>query len=101
MKQISMEQMKCLNKLSGFCLSTEALLQEKNALEELLACFEVLHGLDTQNISHTEYLFPKENALREDIPIQECSREAVIRNAPSLKDGAFVVPATRERQESQ
>ena len=66
MKQISMEQMKCLEELSAFCLPEVELRQAKESLEGLLDCFAVLEQLDTEGISPVTHFYAEENHFRED-----------------------------------
>jgi len=98
MEQITIEQMKTLNRLSGFCFSDEALQQEKASLEGLLECFELLQTLDTGGICPDAQVLPSENVWREDV--EAVDRKEMLGNAPLVKDRAIVVPATRKKQES-
>lgn len=100
MEQITSEQMEILNRLSGFCLSGEALEQEKKSLTSLLECFEQLQELDTSKVQLKSVLSSCENVLREDVPREIYCTEEMLNNAPGLRDGALVVPTTRKKQGS-
>ena len=42
------------------------------------------------------HVFPVQNVFREDVVTNGDDREAILKNAPEEKDGAFVVPRTVE-----
>ena len=90
-------------------------------LERILAYIETMNELDTEGIEPMSHVLPLKNVMREDV-IQEDTvhmiredivredvvrqaeqmegrqvrREALLSNAPSQKEGCFVVPKTVE-----
>ncbi len=93
MKEISEEKMAYLLEKAAFCPSKEEIAQDKEAVEQLLTCFEILNELDTAGAEPREYqkLPP---AFREDAIREFKNPGAITANAPSLRDGAFAVPGT-------
>lgn len=65
----------------------------KADLQEILSYMQVLEGVEEVPVSRQESAFA---ALREDVAGPSFSRDALLKNAASVKDGAFQVPRTVE-----
>ncbi len=77
-------------------------------LERILAYIETMNELDTEGIEPMSHVFPLKNVMREDVVREDMirqteqmegrqiRREALLSNAPSQKEGCFVVPKTVE-----
>ena len=64
-------------------------------LENMVSLFETISELDTEGVMPLSgVLEDGENVLREDVVNASAKREALLRNAPELQDGLFVVPKT-------
>lgn len=96
MGRISEEQMKYTSKLAALKLSPEELDTVREGIEGLFECFDILEKLDTEGVEPLVYAFPGGNVVREDIVKEESNKEGMLQNAPSVKDGAFVVPGIRK-----
>ncbi len=96
MGRISDEQMKYTSKLAALKLSPEELDIVREGIEGLFACFDVLESLDTEGVTPAVYAASGENVFREDMVKEESNREGMLANAPSVKDGAFVVLSNRK-----
>ena len=64
-------------------------------LENMVTLFETISELDTEGVAPLSCVVEVgENVLREDMVNSSAKREALLRNAPELQDGLFVVPKT-------
>ena len=65
-------------------------------LNQILAHFEKLQTLDTEDVEPTSHSIPVSNVFRDDV-VGEClPTEAVLANAPEATDEHFVVPQVVE-----
>lgn len=72
-------------------------LEKEEARKEMgrmLDYIDQLNELDTTGVEPMSHLYPVSNVFREDIVSAGGSREDILANAPSRKDGAFMVPKT-------
>jgi aspartyl-tRNA(Asn)/glutamyl-tRNA(Gln) amidotransferase subunit C len=60
----------------------------KNDLEKMIRFVDKLNELDTTGIEPLMHISSNVNMLREDEPVQSCSREEALLNSP-LKDKQF------------
>ena len=95
MSRISEEQMKYTSELAALELPEKELNAAKETIEELFECFDILHALNTDEVEPAVHLFSGNNVFREDVPTEESNKEGMLANAPSGKDGAFVVLGIR------
>lgn len=70
--------------------------QAKKDMEEMLSYIDQLKELDTEQAEPMTHVFPIYNAFREDVAGEEGDREAMLKNAPAVKEGAYQVPKTVE-----
>lgn len=64
----------------------------KNDLQEILQYIDTLSELDTEGIEPMSHALPLTNVMRDDVVAPSIPREEVLANAPSQKDGYFLVP---------
>ena len=67
-----------------------ALFQEQ--LGQIVAYVRTLGALNLDGIEPTSHAHPQQNVLRADEPRESLDRDAVLRNAPRVRDGQFLVP---------
>ena len=89
---LSPDHVQRLAKLARISLSQEEADALRHDLNTLLDYVAQLDTLDTAHVQPTFHAIPLTHPLREDIPAQALSHEAITRNAPALRDGQFVVP---------
>ena len=82
--------------LAKLKLSEEQKEKAKIDLESILSYMDVMNELNTDEIEPMSHAFPMTNVFREDIVTNQEDREALLANAPSKKDGCFLVPKTVE-----
>jgi aspartyl/glutamyl-tRNA(Asn/Gln) amidotransferase C subunit len=73
-------------------LSPEEKEKSKKDLTEMLDYVGKLNELDTSDVEPMSHTFAISNVMREDIPNQEISKEALMSNAPEEENGFFKVP---------
>ena len=95
MGRISKEQMKYTCKLAALKLSEEEQDTVRAGMEGLLDCFAVLETLETEGVEPAVYLHSVDTVFREDEVKEEPGIEAILQNAPEVKDGAIVVPGRK------
>jgi aspartyl-tRNA(Asn)/glutamyl-tRNA(Gln) amidotransferase subunit C len=82
-------------------LARIALTEEERALfsgqlEEVLTYIEKLNTVDVDGVEPTAHAIPVTNVWRDDEPRPGFSQEQAVMNAPSSRDGMFVVPKVVE-----
>lgn len=82
--------------LAKLSLSDEQKENAKKDLERILTYMDVMNELDTDGIEPMSHAFPLTNVFREDVVTNTENRDALLANAPSKKDGCFLVPKTVE-----
>lgn len=66
----------------------------KSDMGKMLDYIDKLNELDTSGVEPLMHVFPVENVFRDDVVSNDNDSEAILSNAPKMKDGAFVVPKT-------
>ena len=64
-------------------------------LSSILDHVDRLLAVDTEGVEPTTHVVPLENALRDDVPGEELTPEQALAPAPSVEDGAFLVPSPK------
>lgn len=82
--------------LAKLQLSVEQKEKAKVDLESILTYMDVMNDLNTDGIEPMSHAFPLTNVFREDVVTNQENRDALLENAPSKKDGCFLVPKTVE-----
>ena len=65
-------------------------------LQDLVAYFELLGGLDTESTEPMSHVFDIRNVLREDVVKPSFDREDILANAENRNGECFIVPKTVE-----
>ena len=53
---------------------------------------QLLKDIDTENVEEMVHVIPMENVLREDVRIQNFSRESLLQGAPERNEDSWQVP---------
>lgn len=77
-------------------LSPEEKEAAKKDMAEMLDYIDQLNNLNTEGVEPMSHVFPVNNVFREDVVVNGDDREAILANAPAVKDGSFKVPKTVE-----
>lgn len=93
---ISDETIEYVGILAKLELSQEEKEQAKKDMGRMLDYIDKLNELDTSEVEPMSHVFPVHNVFREDVVTNGDTREAILKNAPAQKDGAFKVPKTVE-----
>jgi len=93
---LSPETWEKLQYLARLELSSEEKVCMERELEELLAYVSPLRQLPLDGVSPMILPVEMEPILRADVPEVFSSREELLRSAPEVQDGAFVVPNVLE-----
>ena len=93
---ISDETIAYVGILAQLELSPKEAQEAKLDMSRMLDYIDQLNELDTQGVEPMSHIFPINNVFREDIVAEGGSRDEILANAPSRKDGAFMVPKTVE-----
>ena len=62
----------------------------------MLDYIDMLQELDTEGVEPMVHIFPVQNVMREDEVTEGDQKEAMLGNAPQVKDGCYQVPKTVE-----
>ncbi len=65
-------------------------------LARMIGYVDQLSELDTTGVEPMSHAFPIVNVFREDEVKPSMERELILKNAPDVKDGCFLVPKTVE-----
>lgn len=68
----------------------------KKDMEGMLAYIDKMKELDTEGVEPLSHVFPVQNVFREDVIVNGDDRAEILKNAPRVKDGMFMVPRTIE-----
>ena len=93
---ISDETIEYVGILAKLELSDEEKEQAKKDMGSMLDYIDKLGELDTTGVEPMSHVFPVHNVFREDVVTNTDDRENILKNAPEVKDGMFVVPRTFE-----
>lgn len=93
---ISDETIEYVGILSKLELSGEEKEQAKKDMGRMLDYIDKLGELDTSDTEPMSHVFPVNNVFREDVVTNKNERDKILKNAPGVKNGMFVVPRTFE-----
>lgn len=93
---ISDETIEYVGILAKLELSEEEKEAAKKDMGSMLDYIDKLNELDTQGVEPMSHVFPVQNVFREDVVTNGDDHEAMLRNAPVLKDNSYEVPMTVE-----
>lgn len=92
---ISDETIEYVGILAKLELSLEEKEQAKKDMEEMLDYIDQLKELDTSKTEPMSHVFPISNVFREDVVIHQDDWENMLKNAPEVRDGSYLVPGAR------
>ena len=93
---LTREEVEHIAHLARLELSEEEKERYRQQLSAILDYAARLQALDTSGIPPTASVLPPRSVLRPDEPRPGLSREALLRNAPSIVEGQFRVPPVLE-----
>lgn len=82
--------------LARLGLDEEEMDRMADQINHILDAMEALRNLDTSAIPPTAQVIPLDTVMRDDEPRPSWPVDEVLRNAPSVRDGQFVVPTVLE-----
>lgn len=82
--------------LAKLDLSDSEKEEAKKDMGRMLDYIDKMNELDTEGVEPMSHIFPLSNVFREDVVEHGDRSEAMLKNAPEQKDGAFKVPKTVE-----
>jgi len=94
--KLSRERVEHIAELAKLELSDEEIGRYQAQLSAILAYFEDLQALDTEEIPPTATVLPLRSVMRADEVEPTLKREKTLENAPDAEDGCFKVPAVLE-----
>ena len=96
MRRINDETMEYVGILAKLELSPEEREKAREDMEKMLDYIDMLQELDTEGVEPMVHIFPVQNVMREDEGTEGDQKEAMLGNAPQVKDGCYQVPKTVE-----
>jgi len=94
--KLSREKVEHIADLAKLELSDEEIGRYQAQLSAILAYFEDLQALDTDEIPPTATVLPLRSVTRADEVGSTLERGVALENAPEVEDGCFKVPAVLE-----
>ncbi|MBO5994609.1 MAG: Asp-tRNA(Asn)/Glu-tRNA(Gln) amidotransferase subunit GatC [Firmicutes bacterium] len=91
---ISDETIEYVGILAKLSLSDEEKENAKKDMGAMLDYIDKLSELDTDNVEPMSHVFDVSNVFREDVVVDADMREALLSNAPEVKDDMYMVPKT-------
>ena len=89
---LSDQELKEIAYLARINVNEESLTSLKKELEDILGLFEELNEADTSEINAMSHPLDLSQPTRKDEVTEENLREELLKNAPSVKSGLFLVP---------
>ena len=89
---LSDQELKEIAYLARINVTEEAFSSLKKELDEILDLFELLNEADTTNVDAMSHPLDLSQPTRKDEVTEENLREELLKNAPSVKSGLFLVP---------
>lgn len=80
--------------LAKLSLNEETREKAREDMQKMLNYVEKLNELDTEGVEPLSHLFGNENVFREDVVTNGNDRDAMLANAPKVKEGQYLVPKT-------
>ena len=93
-KQIDDETMENVCILAKLSLTVEEKEKAKKDMQEMLDYVDKLDELDTSKVEPMSHIFVSDNVFREDVIANGDNSQAMLANAPKVKDGQYQVPKT-------
>ena len=92
--RITDETIEYVGILAKLELSPEEKERAKKDMGEMLDYIDKLNELDTEGVEPMSHVFPVNNVFREDVVTNGDDRENMLKNAPEVKEGSYLVPKT-------
>ena len=89
---LSDQELKEIAYLARINVNKESLTSLKKELEDILGLFEELNEADTSEVNAMSHPLDLSQPTRKDEVTEENLREELLKNAPSVKSGLFLVP---------
>ncbi len=89
---VSIDEVKYIANLAKLNFDEKELEGFTNQFNGILAFFEKLNELDTENVEPLSHPIPNENVFRDDKLVQSIDREDALKNSPNSSDEFFIVP---------
>ncbi|HJB16781.1 MAG TPA: Asp-tRNA(Asn)/Glu-tRNA(Gln) amidotransferase subunit GatC [Candidatus Blautia excrementipullorum] len=80
--------------LAKLSLNEETREKAREDMQKMLDYVEKLNELDTEGVEPLSHIFGDRNVFREDVVTNGDDRDAMLANAPKVKDGQYLVPKT-------
>ena len=93
---LTREEVLHIARLARVGLSDDEVAKFQEQLSEILAHFETLRELDTEDVPPTSHPLPLESVMRADEVGPSLPRDELLANAPLVEDGALRVRAVLE-----
>jgi aspartyl-tRNA(Asn)/glutamyl-tRNA(Gln) amidotransferase subunit C len=93
---LSDQELKEIAYLARINVSEDSLSSLKKELEDILGLFEELNEADTSEVQAMSHPLDLSQPIRKDEVTEENQREELLKNAPSVKSGLFLVPKVIE-----
>ena len=94
--ELTTDEIQHIAKLARVSLDAEELEQYITKLSDILAYFQLLQEVDTENVLPTGGQMFHESVMREDEPHDSLNKKDVLANAPDIEDDYFRVRAVLE-----
>jgi aspartyl-tRNA(Asn)/glutamyl-tRNA(Gln) amidotransferase subunit C len=94
--RLTREDIESVAHLSRLELSEEEKEKITGHINRLLADFEKLQEIDTENVEPTSHVIPVHNVFRKDESRPSLPAEEVVSNGPQVAENCFVVPRVVE-----
>ena len=89
---ITIKDVEHVAKLARLELTEEEKVKFSKQLGDILKYVEQMNEVDTTGVEPMSHAIPVVNVFREDVVVQEQTKEELMVNAPSKEDGFFRVP---------
>jgi len=89
---ITIKDVEHVAKLARLELTEEEKIKFSKQLGDILKYVEQMNEVDTTGVEPMSHAIPIVNVMREDVVVQEQTKEELMANAPSKEDGFFRVP---------
>lgn len=93
------QELKEIAYLARINVNKDSLPSLKKELEDILGLFEQLNEVETSKISAMSHPLDLSQPTRQDEVTEENLREELLKNAPSVQSGLFLVPKVIEGEE--
>ena len=89
---ITLKEVEHVAKLARLDLTEEEKNKFVDQIGKLLDYFNQLKEINTESIEPMAHPVQAVNVVREDIIVESCGRDEILKNAPQEEDGYFKVP---------